>query len=271
MGREVTASGGTRWPVCFGRVGSLRSGAWPSSWLLGRARARGSLACYCSAVSPASLAFNQFCPSSPGHRAAQVATHSLSLSESFPARQPRAPCRTGCHAPNRSICLAPPSPWSAACCLTLRSKGRAPAWHLAREALQVIIRLAGPVPHRRAPLSSNVSRLQEHARGSPSASATPLFWLRAFSGASGWNPKTAEAVQAMSALLGLPVLRRAARQSWSANDYRHSSLKVRVRNSLMNRTASAGPAPKRSAIQPDLFRHRPDGPCRVALVHLRAE
>jgi hypothetical protein len=75
----------------------------------------------------------------------------------------------------------------------------------------------------------------------------------------------------MSALLGLPVLRRAARQSWSASDYRHSSLKVCVRNSLMNRTANAGPAPKRSAKQPGLFRYRPDGPCRVALLHLRAE
>jgi len=45
-----------------------------------------------------------------------------------------------------------------ACCLTLRSSGRAPAWHLAREALAVIIRLAGQAPHRRAPLSSNVRR-----------------------------------------------------------------------------------------------------------------
>ena len=42
------------------------------------------------------------------------------------------------------------------CGLTLRSKGRAPAWHLAHEAIQVIICLAGQAPHRRAPLSSNV-------------------------------------------------------------------------------------------------------------------
>ncbi len=40
--------------------------------------------------------------------------------------------------------------------LTLRSRGRAPAWHLAREALWYIIRLAGQAPYRRAPLSSNV-------------------------------------------------------------------------------------------------------------------
>jgi carboxy-terminal domain RNA polymerase II polypeptide A small phosphatase len=40
--------------------------------------------------------------------------------------------------------------------LTLRSSGLAPAWHLAREALQVIIRLAGQAPSRRSPLSSNV-------------------------------------------------------------------------------------------------------------------
>ena len=42
------------------------------------------------------------------------------------------------------------------CGLTLRSSGRAPAWHLAREAIQVIIRLAGQAPHRCPPLSSNV-------------------------------------------------------------------------------------------------------------------
>ena len=43
------------------------------------------------------------------------------------------------------------------CCLTLRSSGRPPARHLAREALTVIIRLAGQAPSRRQPLSSNVS------------------------------------------------------------------------------------------------------------------
>ena len=42
------------------------------------------------------------------------------------------------------------------CCLTLRSWGLPPARHLAREALQVIIRLAGQAPSRRQPLSSNV-------------------------------------------------------------------------------------------------------------------
>jgi len=41
-------------------------------------------------------------------------------------------------------------------CLTLRSSGLAPAWHLAREALTVIVRLAGQAPSRRSPLSSNV-------------------------------------------------------------------------------------------------------------------
>jgi len=40
--------------------------------------------------------------------------------------------------------------------LTLRSSGLAPAWHLAREALTVIIHLAGQAPYRRSPLSSNV-------------------------------------------------------------------------------------------------------------------
>jgi len=42
------------------------------------------------------------------------------------------------------------------CGPTLRSSGLAPAWHLAREALTVIIRLAGQAPRRRSPLSSNV-------------------------------------------------------------------------------------------------------------------
>ena len=42
------------------------------------------------------------------------------------------------------------------CCLTLRSSRLAPAWHLAREAVWFIIRLAGQAPYRRSPLSSNV-------------------------------------------------------------------------------------------------------------------
>ena len=46
--------------------------------------------------------------------------------------------------------------WLRACCLTGRSSGPPPAWHLAREALTVIIRLAGQAPSRRRPLSSNV-------------------------------------------------------------------------------------------------------------------
>ena len=41
-------------------------------------------------------------------------------------------------------------------CLTLRSSGPPPAWHLAREALWSIVHLAGQVPFRRRPLSSNV-------------------------------------------------------------------------------------------------------------------
>jgi hypothetical protein len=40
--------------------------------------------------------------------------------------------------------------------LTLRSSRLAPAWHLAREALLLIIRLAGQAPSRRSRLSSNV-------------------------------------------------------------------------------------------------------------------
>jgi len=53
------------------------------------------------------------------------------------------------------------------CCLTLRSSRPAPAWHLARKALTVIIRLAGQAPYRRGRLSSNVRR---HGRNT-----VPLF------------------------------------------------------------------------------------------------
>ena len=45
---------------------------------------------------------------------------------------------------------------AAECGLTLRSSGPPPAWRLAREAMQGIIRLAGQAPRRRCPLSSNV-------------------------------------------------------------------------------------------------------------------
>ena len=45
------------------------------------------------------------------------------------------------------------------CGLTLRSSGRAPAWHLAREAIQVIIRLAGQAPCRWRPLRSEERRV----------------------------------------------------------------------------------------------------------------
>ena len=47
--------------------------------------------------------------------------------------------------------------------LTLRSSGPPPAWRLAREPVQVIIRFAGQAPTRWRPLSSNVRRHQEHS------------------------------------------------------------------------------------------------------------
>ena len=53
---------------------------------------------------------------------------------------------------------------STRCGLTLRSWGLPPARHLAREALTVIIRLAGQAPSRRQPLSSNV-RPRGHSAG----------------------------------------------------------------------------------------------------------
>jgi hypothetical protein len=47
-------------------------------------------------------------------------------------------------------------------------QGPPPAWHLAREALAVIIRFAGQAPSRFRPLSSNVSQHTRHPRCSPS-------------------------------------------------------------------------------------------------------
>jgi hypothetical protein len=49
-------------------------------------------------------------------------------------------------------------------CLTLRSSGPPPAWHLGREASQVIVRLAAQAPTRRGPLSSNVRPHRHPAR-----------------------------------------------------------------------------------------------------------
>jgi catechol 2,3-dioxygenase-like lactoylglutathione lyase family enzyme len=43
--------------------------------------------------------------------------------------------------------------------LTIRSRLRAPAWHLARESLWFIIRLAAQAPFRRAPINSIVRPL----------------------------------------------------------------------------------------------------------------
>ena len=51
------------------------------------------------------------------------------------------------------------------CGLTLRWSRLAPAWHLAREAVVLIIGLAGQAPHRRSRLSSNVR--PQHARYCP--------------------------------------------------------------------------------------------------------
>ena len=55
-------------------------------------------------------------------------------------------------------------PWQLSeCGLTLRSSGPPPAWHLGREASQVIVRLAAQAPTRRGPLSSNVRPRARHA------------------------------------------------------------------------------------------------------------
>jgi len=47
--------------------------------------------------------------------------------------------------------------------LTLRSSGPPPARHLARETLQVIIRLAGQAPSRRRPPSAQTLGLRSHS------------------------------------------------------------------------------------------------------------
>ena len=60
----------------------------------------------------------------------------------------------------RGVCMhrgnSPFTSHPQACRLTGRSSGQPPARHLARQALTVIIRLAGQAPSRRLPLSSNV-------------------------------------------------------------------------------------------------------------------
>jgi hypothetical protein len=60
------------------------------------------------------------------------------------------PVRFGFGATGRQCHLSPLR------CLTLRSSGPPPAWHLGREASQVIVRLAAQAPTRWGPLSSNV-------------------------------------------------------------------------------------------------------------------
>ena len=50
------------------------------------------------------------------------------------------------------------------CCLTLRSSGPPPDWHLARAPASVIICRAGQAPIRRRPLSSNVRPRNRHTR-----------------------------------------------------------------------------------------------------------
>ena len=71
-------------------------------------------------------------------------------------------------------------PCERECGLTLRSSGPPPAWHLGREASQLILRLAAQAPTRRGPLSSNVRR---HMPTSSALSAnnrrSPAEWLAA--------------------------------------------------------------------------------------------
>ena len=75
----------------------------------------------------------------------------VSFTKQFVMREAGASARPGC-----GVSPQPVHRLAAKCGLTLRSSGPPPAWHLAREAIQVIIRLAGQAPIRWCPLSSNV-------------------------------------------------------------------------------------------------------------------
>ena len=88
---------------------------------------------------------------------------SLSRSSAFACSS-----RSTCHGRGANDCLGPQVSGKALlvrlrrclpklpCCLTGRSSGQPPASHLAREALTVIIHLAGQVPYQRPPLSYHV-------------------------------------------------------------------------------------------------------------------
>ncbi len=112
-----------------------------------------------SSVGSSALACNwcsRALPSIPGRRAVAQARARLQAAASS-ALVAVAP-RIGASAIAAQViaCSAAALAPAKSCCLTLRSWGLPPARHLAREALTVIIRLAGQAPSRRQPLSSNV-------------------------------------------------------------------------------------------------------------------
>ena len=119
MGREVTASSRARCPVfCMRSFGSPRLSALPAS------------------ASPRRFLF--------------------AIRSRCPASSPGACFQALRAVPSRLLPACASFFWLRACCLTGRSSGPPPAWHLAREALWSIVRLAGQAPFRQRPLSSNV-------------------------------------------------------------------------------------------------------------------
>jgi hypothetical protein len=96
--------------------------------------------------------------------------------------------------------------------LTLRSSGPPPAWHLAREAVQVIIRLAGQAPHRRRPLTSNV---RPHQKLVLADAALRVVGFQMQTRSCSWKPLFAPG-QAVNSCIAKPDEQMHCRRSLSA-------------------------------------------------------
>ena len=110
-------------------------------------------------------------------RPAFVANHSPNAnSEGTPQAIHRRGAAIGCASERDQCRTLPPVTGSKPkqCCLTLRSSRLAPAWHLAREASSLIIRLAGQAPHLRSRLSSNVRQHSREATSVPKSESHAL-------------------------------------------------------------------------------------------------
>ena len=130
-----------------------------------RARARSTLARLVNTAAVAVSPFSLSHVAAPGSRAIAVqaaisrSTHSNNLG------------RRGTSSSSRLALLSPSRRPNH------HSSGPPPACHLARAAIQVIIRLAGQVPSRWRPLSSNVRRHQ-HSPVSTRSNSKKVNWLQ---------------------------------------------------------------------------------------------